>query len=213
MYLAEGRACCGRPLITGGQADRARAWVDHNVALLAPYAAQGIPIVGIEPSCILTLRDEYLSLASDGDRANVLAQNAYTLEEFVVREALAGHFAAIWRETPGKVLFHGHCHQKALVGNEASVAALKRAGYEVNVIPSGCCGMAGDFGYEIDHYEISRAIGEDRLLPAVREAAPDTLIVASGVSCRQQIGHFSGRKAIHMAEALAAALKDDRMTG
>ena len=96
------------------------------------------------------------------------------------------------------------------MGNDASIAALKRAGYVVNVIPSGCCGMAGDFGYEIDHYEVSRTIGEDRLLPAVRAASPDTLIVASGVSCRQQISHFSDRTPIHMAEALAAALKKGR---
>jgi FAD/FMN-containing dehydrogenase/Fe-S oxidoreductase len=210
VYLAEGRACCGRPLITGGQADRAKPWVDTNVALLAPYAAQGIPIVGIEPSCILTLRDEYLTLASDPERARILAQNCYTFEEFVVREAASGGFAGIWREKPGDALLHGHCHQKALVGNEASVAALKHAGYAVKVIPSGCCGMAGDFGYETDHYEVSHKIGEDRLLPAVRAAASDTLIIASGVSCRQQIGHFSDRKAIHMAEALAAALAESR---
>jgi Fe-S oxidoreductase len=208
VYLAEGRACCGRPLITGGQADRARPWIDQNVALLAPYAAQGIPIVGIEPSCILTLRDEYLSLASDKDRATVLAKNAFLFEEFISRVAVSSGLDRIWRQTPGKVLLHGHCHQKALVGNEASVAALQLAGYDANVIPSGCCGMAGDFGYGIDHYEVSRQIGEDRLLPAVRAAAPDTLIVASGVSCRQQISHFSGRKAMHIAEALAAALKE-----
>jgi FAD/FMN-containing dehydrogenase/Fe-S oxidoreductase len=207
VYLAEGRACCGRPLITGGQANKAKAWVDQNVALLAPYAAQGIPIIGIEPSCILTLRDEYLTLASDPARAQILAQNAYTFDEFVVREAAAGGFQEIWRQAPGKALLHGHCHQKALIGNEASVAALKQAGYEVKVIPSGCCGMAGDFGYEIDHYEVSRRVGEDRLLPAVREAAPGTLIIASGVSCRQQISHFTDRKAVHMAEALAKALQ------
>ncbi|RLT35745.1 MAG: FAD-binding oxidoreductase, partial [Chloroflexi bacterium] len=191
VYLAEGRACCGRPLITGGQADKAKAWVDQNVALLAPYAAQGIPVVGIEPSCILTLRDEYPALAADKERAQILARNALTFEEFVVREAEKGGFAHIWRETPGKVHLHGHCHAKALVGNEASVAALKRAGYTVQVIPSGCCGMAGDFGYEKDHYEVSRTIGEDRLFPAVRAAGKDDLIVASGTSCRDQIGHFT----------------------
>ena len=184
---------------------RRRAEVVAALSLL--YAAQGIPIVGIEPSCILTVRDEYLSLASDKERAAILAENAYTFEEFVVSEAGTGHFTDIWQEAPGNVLLHGHCHQKALVGNDASIAALKGAGYSVNVIPSGCCGMAGDFGYEVDHYEVSRTIGEDRLLPAVRAAAPETRIVASGVSCRQQIGHFSQRKAMHMAEALAAALK------
>ncbi|MCL4862141.1 MAG: FAD-binding protein [Caldilineaceae bacterium] len=206
VFLAAGKKCCGRPLITGGQADKARAWVDHNVALLAPYANQGIPIVGIEPSCILTLRDEYLSLASDGSRARLLAGHAYTFEEFVTREAQSGRFAPVWRKQPGKALLHGHCHHKALVGNEPSVAALKLAGYEVAVIPSGCCGMAGDFGYELGHYEISRAIGEDRLFPAVRAAAPETTIVASGTSCRHQIDHFTGRRPVHLVEALAAAL-------
>lgn len=206
VQLAAGRACCGRPLITGGQADKARAGADHNVALLAPFANQGVPIVGVEPSCILTLRDEYLTLASDTKRARILAANAFTFEEFIVREAEAGRFAPQWRPQPGKALLHGHCHHKALVGNESSVAALRLAGYEVEVIPSGCCGMAGDFGYEISHYEISRAIGEDRLFPAVRAATPETIIVASGTSCRHQIAHFTERHAMHLAEALAAAL-------
>jgi FAD/FMN-containing dehydrogenase/Fe-S oxidoreductase len=206
VQLATGKQCCGRPLITGGQADRARAWVDHNVALLAPYANQGVPVVGIEPSCILTLRDEYLNLASDQERAALLARNAFTFEEFVVRESQAGRFAPTWREAPGKALLHGHCHHKALVGNESSMAALKLAGYGVELIPSGCCGMAGDFGYEIGHYEVSRAIGEDRLFPAVRAAAPETMVVASGTSCRHQITHFTGRQPVHLVEALAAAL-------
>ncbi|MEZ4714486.1 MAG: FAD-linked oxidase C-terminal domain-containing protein [Caldilineaceae bacterium] len=206
VYLAAGKKCCGRPLITGGQADKAKPWVDHNVALLAPYAAQGVPIVGIEPSCILTLRDEYLGLAADKARAKTLAAGAYTFEEFVMREVEAGRFNAPWRADAGKALLHGHCHHKAMVGNEVTVKALKAAGYAVEVIPSGCCGMAGDFGYEVDHYEVSRAVGEDRLMPAVRAAAAGTTIVASGTSCRHQIEHFGDRHAVHLAEALAAAL-------
>jgi Fe-S oxidoreductase/FAD/FMN-containing dehydrogenase len=206
VYLAEGRKCCGRPLLTGGQADKARPWVDHNVALLAPYAQQGVPIVGVEPSCILTLRDEYLTLASDQRRARLLAANAWTLDEFVARETAASRFAPAWRTNPGKALLHGHCHHKALVGNESTVAALAAAGYTVEVIPSGCCGMAGDFGYEIGHYEVSRKVGEDRLFPAVRAADPATVIVASGTSCRHQIDHFTGRQPVHLAQALAAAL-------
>ncbi|MCC6169512.1 MAG: FAD-binding protein [Caldilineaceae bacterium] len=206
VYLAEGRKCCGRPLITGGQADKARPWVDHNVALLAGIAAQGIPIVGVEPSCILTLRDEYLGLASDAQRARLVASQAFTFEEFVAREVAAGRFNAPWKAQPGKALLHGHCHQKAMVGNESTVAALRAAGYAVEVIPSGCCGMAGDFGYEIDHYAVSRAVGEDRLFPAVRGADANAVIVASGTSCRHQIDHFTGRRALHLAEALAGAL-------
>lgn len=208
VELASGRKCCGRPLITGGQADKAKAWVDHNVALLAPYANQGVPIVGIEPSCILTLRDEYLNLASDARRAQILADNAYTFEEFVAAETEAGRFRAPWKENVGKALLHGHCHQKALVGNEASVAALKAAGYAVSVIPSGCCGMAGDFGYAVDHYEVSRKVGEDRLFPAVRAAEAETTIVASGTSCRHQIGHFTDRHPVHIAQALEKAIGD-----
>jgi FAD/FMN-containing dehydrogenase/Fe-S oxidoreductase len=206
VFLAEGRKCCGRPLITGGQADKARPWIDHNVALLAPFAQQGVPIVGVEPSCILTLRDEYLGLASDPQRARILAAQAFTLDEFVAREGEAGRFAPAWKPAPGKALLHGHCHHKALVGNESTVAALRTAGYQVEVIPSGCCGMAGDFGYEIDHYEVSRKVGEDRLFPAVRAADATTVIVASGTSCRHQLDHFTGRRALHLAEALAAAL-------
>ena len=208
VHLAEGRKCCGRPLLTGGQADRARPWVDHNVALLAPFANQGIAIVGIEPSCILTLRDEYPALASDKKRARILASQAFTLEEFVVNASAAGNFSPGWRSQPGRALLHGHCHTKALVGNEPGLAALKLAGYQVELIASGCCGMAGDFGYEAAHYEVSRTIGEDRLLPAVRAADPSTLIVASGTSCRHQIEHFADRHALHLAEALALALAE-----
>ena len=206
VELAHGRACCGRPLLTGGQADRARAWVDHNVALLAPAAAAGIPIVGLEPSCILTLRDEYPALASDSRRAAILAEHAFTFEEFVVRALADGAFDVAWQQTHARALLHGHCHTRALVGNAPAQAALAAAGYEVEMLPSGCCGMAGDFGYERDHYAISRTIGEDRLLPAVRAAAEDVVIVASGTSCRHQIADLSGRQPLHLAEALALRL-------
>ncbi|MCC6453657.1 MAG: FAD-binding protein [Caldilineaceae bacterium] len=206
VHLADGRKCCGRPLITGGQADQARPWVDHNVALLAPYAQAGIPIVGVEPSCILTIRDEYLGLASDRKRAQLVASQSLTFDEFVAQAAEAGRFAPPTSSQPRKALLHGHCHHKALVGNESTVAALRAVGYTVEVIPSGCCGMAGDFGYERDHYEISRRIGEDRLFPAVRAAAADTVLVASGTSCRHPIDHFTGRLPLHLAEALAATL-------
>jgi FAD/FMN-containing dehydrogenase/Fe-S oxidoreductase len=206
VYLAEGRKCCGRPLITGGQADQAKPWVDHNVTLLAPYAQAGIPIIGIEPSCILTIRDEYRGLASDRKRAELVASHALTFDEFVAQAAAAGRFSPPTSSQPRKALLHGHCHHKALVGNESTVAALHAVGYTVETIPSGCCGMAGDFGYEVSHYEISQRIGEDRLFPAVRAAAADTVIVASGTSCRHQIDHFTGRLPVHLAEALAATL-------
>lgn len=206
VYLAEDRKCCGRPLITGGQADQAKPWIDHNITLLAPYAQAGIPIVGIEPSCILTIRDEYRTLASDRKRAELVASKTLTFDEFVAQAAAAGRFNPPTRQEPRKAMLHGHCHHKALVGNESTVAALKAVGYTVETIPSGCCGMAGDFGYEKDHYEISQRIGEDRLFPAVRAAAADTVIVASGTSCRHQIDHFTGKLPVHLAEALASTL-------
>jgi FAD/FMN-containing dehydrogenase/Fe-S oxidoreductase len=207
VHLADGRKCCGRPLITGGQADQAKPWVDHNVALLAPYAQAGIPIIGAEPSCILTIRDEYLGLASDRKRAELVASQTLTFDEFVAQAAAAGRFSPPTKDEPRKAMLHGHCHHKALVGNESTVAALRAVGYTVETIPSGCCGMAGDFGYEHGHYEISRRIGEDRLFPAVRAADANAVIVASGTSCRHQIDHFTGRMPLHLAEALAAALQ------
>lgn len=207
VHLAHGRKCCGRPLLTGGQADRARTWVDHNVALLAPAAAQGIPIVGLEPSCILTLRDEYPALASDAGRARILAQRVCTFEEFVVGAESRGRFAGLFRADAGAALLHGHCHTRALVGNEPSLDALRLAGYRAELIPSGCCGLAGDFGYERDHYTLSRKVGEDRLMPAVRSAPTTTTIVAGGTSCRHQIAHLSDRRALHLAQALEKALR------
>ena len=206
VHLAQERACCGRTLITAGQAYKARKWVDQNVALLSPYTRQGIPIVGLEPSCILTLRDEYLELASNREMAQPLADNAYPFEEFITGSPDETP-ASIWRPNPGTAYLHGHCHQKALVGNEASVAALRLAGYSVQTIDSGCCGMAGDFGYGVEHYEVSRAIGEERLFPAVRSMPADALLVASGISCREQLQHFAGRASLHVAQALADALK------
>ena len=212
VRLATGRACCGRPLITGGQADKARKWVDQNVALLSPYARQGLPIVGLEPSCILTLRDEYLELASNREQAQILADNAYTFDEFIVGETAppAGEGNnSIWRTNPGTAYLHTHCHQRAMIGSEASLAALRAANYDVHVIDSGCCGMAGDFGYGLDHYEVSRAIGEERLFPAARALPADAVLVASGESCRDQISQFTGRGSLHITQALAAALKQE----
>ena len=206
VFIAAGRKCCGRTLITGGQANKARPWIDHNVALLAPYAERGIPIIGVEPSCILTLRDEYLDLASDPARARVLAGQAFTFEEFVDRALKAERFEPLWKRGPARALLHGHCHHKAMVGNEPTIAALAAAGYEVEVIPSGCCGLAGNFGYEKANYDLSRKIGENRLFDAVRNASPDTTVVASGASCRHQISDFTGRLPLHLAEALAERL-------
>jgi FAD/FMN-containing dehydrogenase/Fe-S oxidoreductase len=198
------RRCCGRPLISKGMLGEAKAHAEWNVARLAPYAARGVPIVGLEPSCLLTLRDEYVDLLRS-DEARQVARGSFLLEEFLVRErarGLALPFAAGGR----RALLHGHCHQKALVGTAPTVAALRWAGFEVSEVDSGCCGMAGSFGFEKEHYDISVTLGNRRLAPAVKAAPMETTIVAPGISCRQQIEHLTGRRARHPAEVLRASL-------
>jgi FAD/FMN-containing dehydrogenase/Fe-S oxidoreductase len=201
------RKCCGRPLISKGMLEAAREHSKWNVARLAPYATRGVPIVGLEPSCLLTLRDETVDLVRT-DEARAVARQSFLLEEFLLRERANGltiPFVAHGQ----RALLHGHCHQKAMVGTAPTVAALRWARYEVSEVDSGCCGMAGSFGFEKEHYDISIALGNRRLAPAVKAAPADTVVVAPGVSCRQQIEHLAGRRAKHPAEALFDALEDE----
>jgi Fe-S oxidoreductase len=172
---------------------------------LAPYAEKGTPIVGLEPSCLLTLRDEYPEFTRTA-AAKKVAENSFLIEEFIVREQKAGRLLLDSNGRGKKVMLHGHCHQKALVGTAPTVAVLKAAGYEVNEVDSGCCGMAGSFGFEKEHYELSTKIGNRRLAPAVKAAGADVEIVASGISCRQQIEHLAARQAKHPAELLLQVL-------
>jgi FAD/FMN-containing dehydrogenase/Fe-S oxidoreductase len=198
------RKCCGRPMISKGMLTEAREHARYNVAKLFPYAQRGVAIVGLEPSCLLTLRDEWVDLLRT-DEARTVARQSALLEQFLVRErerGLALRFAGGGR----KALLHGHCHQKALVGTGPTVAALTWAGYEVSEVDSGCCGMAGSFGFEREHYDVSVALGNRRLAPAVKAAPADTEVIAPGISCRQQIEHLAGRRAKHPAEALWQAL-------
>ena len=162
----------------------------------------------MEPSSLLTLRDEYLYLLPQSSPAQVVADHAYTFEEFIAKLADEGKLTLTFTDEPRQLLLHGHCHQKALVGTEPSKRMLSLPpNYHVTEVDSGCCGMAGSFGYEVEHYAISRQMAERRLLPAVRAATPDTIIVAAGVSCRQQIGHGQdGRAALHPAEVLRDAI-------
>jgi Fe-S oxidoreductase/FAD/FMN-containing dehydrogenase len=198
------RKCCGRPMISKGMLTEAREHARYNVAKLFPYAQRGVAIVGLEPSCLLTLRDEWVDLLRT-DEARTVARQSALLEQFLVRERERGldlRFAGGGR----KALLHGHCHQKALVGTGPTVAALTWAGYEVSEVDSGCCGMAGSFGFEREHYDVSVALGNRRLAPAVKAAPADTEVIAPGISCRQQIEHLAGRRAKHPAEALWQAL-------
>ena len=205
--LLPGHRCCGRPMISKGMVDAARRAARHTVERLFPFAARGIPIVGLEPSCLLSLRDEYLYLLPGDARVEVVAAHAVLFEEFLARLAEKGRLPLTFSKEAGRVLLHGHCHQKALVGSEPSVRVLSMpAGYEVHEVDSGCCGMAGSFGYEKEHYALSVKIAERRLLPAVRAAHDDTMVVAAGVSCRHQIQHGTGRQALHPAEVVRRAL-------
>ena len=205
VILAD-RKCCGRPLISKGLIRQAKENAAYNVDRLSRYAEQGIPIVGLEPSCILTFRDEYPELLDD-PRAERLARGTFLIEEFLLGLHQTGRLGLPLRAGVTSVLLHGHCHQKALVGSSPSLQLLRLLpGARVEEVDSGCCGMAGSFGYEKEHYEMSLAIGERRLFPAIRAADPACEIVAAGVSCRQQIAHGTGRRAKHLVEVLAEAL-------
>jgi len=198
------KVCCGRPLISKGMLGLAKSHAEYNVARLHPWAARGVPIVGLEPSCLLTLRDEYVDLLRS-DEARQVARASFLLEEFLLRERARG-LALPFRNGTRRALLHGHCHQKALVGTAPTVAALTWAGFQVTEVDSGCCGMAGSFGFETEHYDISVALGNRRLAPAVKSAPADTEVIAPGISCRQQIQHLTGRRAKHPAEALRDSL-------
>jgi FAD/FMN-containing dehydrogenase/Fe-S oxidoreductase len=198
--------CCGRPMISSGMLTQAVAHARHNVERLFPWANQGNPIIACEPSCLLTIKDDYPALLR-GDlsrRARVVAESCFTFEEYLVNVGSSLTF----RPGPRRILFQGHCHQTSLVGSGPALSLLRRIpGAEVIDLDAGCCGMAGSFGYEKEHYEISRLVGEQRLFPAIRQADPDTVIVAPGFSCRLQISHFLNRQAVHSAGLLAALLK------
>ncbi len=206
--ILPGHKCCGRPMISKGLVKEARAAARHTVDRLAPYAALGLPIVGLEPSCLLSMRDEYLYLLPGDDRAAAVAECAVLFEEFIASLLEAGDLALDFTGDARSVLLHGHCHQKALVGSRPShrVLGLPR-NYAVTEVDSGCCGMAGSFGYEAEHYDISLKMAERRLLPAVRATGEDTIVAAAGVSCRHQIRHGTGRTALHPAEVLHGALQ------
>jgi len=199
--------CCGRPAISKGQLDLARGWAEENIALLEPFAEQGVPIVGTEPSCLLTLRDEYCDLLPR-DRVEMIAGQVVLLDELLVQlvDEDEGARTTFGVGERSDVLVHVHCHQKSLAGAQVTLKALEIAGYAPALVDSGCCGMAGSFGFEKEHYDVSRKMGAYRLFPAVEGASEETEVAVTGVSCRQQIGHFTSREPRHVAELLAEAL-------
>lgn len=206
VVLAEDRRCCGRPMLSKGFRDEARANAEHNVRLLAPYAERGVPIIGCEPSCLLTIREDYPRLVP-GEAAKRVAAATFTLEEFLAKEAGAGGLGLTFTDKPCELLVHGHCHEKALVGMGPALTALGLPeNYHAVEIPTTCCGMAGSNGFECEHYERSLQAAEVALLPAVRQAGQEVEIVAAGMSCRQQISQGTGRRARHPALVLRDAL-------
>ena len=199
--------CCGRPMISKGLLDDATANAMTNINQLYTYAEAGIPVIGCEPSCLLTLRDEYPQLVRD-EKARKVAENTYMIDEFLIKLREGGKLAISMSKLKKKVLFQAHCHQKADMGTATSMAALRLApGYQVELVNAGCCGMAGSFGYEKEHYDLSMKIGEEALFPTIRAKEDDWEIAVMGVSCRQQVEDGTGRKARHLAEVLADALE------
>ena len=195
-------------MISKGLVPPARSAAEKTVNRLINYARKEIPIVGLEPSCVSALTDDYLYLLPGDPRAAQVAKMTQTFEEFIAAAADAPDFDLPLEPSPGQLLLHGHCHQKSLVGTEAAKKSLGLlAEGRITEVDSGCCGMAGSFGYEVEHAGISLAMAERRLLPAVRGAGDDCLIVAAGVSCREQIQHGAGRQALHPAQVLRRALK------
>ncbi len=197
--------CCGRTKISKGLLGEAKHLAENNIRRFAPFADTRTPIVGTEPSCVLTLCDEYPRLVPTDD-ARAVAGIARTIESFLDEVLQVDPGRVRFNERRQRILYHAHCHQKALVGTASAMRLLaKPPGYQVEEIGAGCCGMAGAFGHEVGHYEVARAIGSERLFPAVRDRA-DAEIAVSGFSCRQQIAHHTGVEAVHVIELLARAL-------
>lgn len=198
----------GRTYLSKGLVRQAKKIAERNVKALKDIVTPGTPLLGIEPSAILSFRDEYPSLVSDKDAARAIASRAFLIDEFLSSEFEKGRISADrFTDAPKTVKLHGHCHQKALSSVAFSQKMLSiPANYKVEVIPSGCCGMAGSFGYEKEHYDVSMQVGELVLFPAVRDASEDTLIAAPGTSCRHQIHDGTGRTARHTIEILYEAM-------
>jgi FAD/FMN-containing dehydrogenase/Fe-S oxidoreductase len=193
--------CCGRTFLSVGLVDEAKREARRMVEALAPYAAKGVPIVGLEPSCLFSLRDEFPVMGSKG------LEGALLFEEFLAQNP--GKLRL--RETKGEALLHGHCHQKAFDAMPAVEKVLGMVpGLKVSTLQTSCCGMAGSFGYEAEHFEISMKMAELSLLPSIRSSSNDTLLVADGTSCRQQIADGTGRSPVHVARVLEQALASSR---
>jgi len=203
VIVPRANLCCGRPLYDFGMLDRAESLLLQILDELAPEIEAGIPVVGLEPSCVAVFRDELINLFPHDERAQALSKQTFLLSEFLDRNSGNAPLPQLNR----KALLHGHCHHKSIMKMTAEESLLHRLGVQFQAPAPGCCGMAGSFGFEHDKYEVSAAIGELELLPAVRKAPNDWLIIADGFSCREQIAQGTGRHALHLAEVLQMALQ------
>ncbi|GAB2819466.1 FAD-binding and (Fe-S)-binding domain-containing protein [Streptomyces daliensis] len=205
----ESGGCCGRAALSKGLLEDAKSAARGLARAVSSAAPPGSPVTGCEPSCLMTLKDEHVRLLPEEATVRDLAGRVRQAEELILEAVDDGRLRLSEDAWPSgrELLYHGHCHQKAEVGTAATVALLRRIpGARVRELDAGCCGMAGSFGYEAEHYELSMTVGEDRLFPAVKAADAETVVVATGTSCRQQIAHGTGRGAIHPLEAVRAAL-------
>jgi FAD/FMN-containing dehydrogenase/Fe-S oxidoreductase len=209
VLVPEANLCCGRPLYDFGMLDRAEDLLLQILDELAPEIYAGVPVIGLEPSCAAVFRDELLNLFPHDERARLLSRQTFLLSEFLERYAPDFAFPRVER----KALLHGHCHHKSIMKMTDEEAVLRRMGVDFQAPAPGCCGMAGSFGFEQDKYQVSAAIGELELLPAVRRAGPEWLIIADGFSCREQIAQGTDRHALHLAEVIQMAMRDELAGG
>jgi Fe-S oxidoreductase len=209
VIVPKAHLCCGRPLYDHGMLGRAKALLLEILDELSHEIAAGIPIVGLEPSCVAVFRDELLNLFPHDERAQALSRQTFLLSEFLETQAKDFLLPQLNR----RALLHGHCHQKSIMKMTSEESILRRLGIDFQSPAPGCCGMAGSFGFERDKYEVSIAVGELELMPAVRQAPQDWLIIADGFSCREQIAQGSSRHALHLAEVLQMALHGEQLAG
>ncbi|WP_425194978.1 FAD-binding and (Fe-S)-binding domain-containing protein [Paraburkholderia phenazinium] len=200
VVLPKKRLCCGRPLYDFGLLERARELLVNVLDDLKDEIAAGVPLVGLEPGCLSVFKDELLKQLPDHALAKRLSAQTFLFSDFVVRESFD------WPKLDAEVVVHGHCHQKALFGMQGDTALLERLGVKWKLLDTGCCGMAGSFGFNAEHHALSEKIGEDKLFPAIRGAAPQTIVLTNGFSCREQIEQGTGRHALHIAQLAQRAL-------
>ena len=208
VRVPEQPLCCGRPLYDYGMLDLAKHQLRNIFRVLKPELAAGIPIVGLEPSCVAVFRDEAVNLFPNDENAKRIKQQTFLLSEFLEKYAKNYQPPVLAR----KAVVHPHCHHKALMKTTAEENVLSKLGLDYELLSAGCCGMAGGFGFEKEHYEVSIAVGERILLPIVRNTPKETLIIADGFSCREQIAQVTGRQALHLAQVIQMAIRDEART-